>query len=150
MLIAIIIGLVVISVVATLIALRVKRTRLDSLSNNIRSLSTMQVELFGRIMNFLGRQRQEARPPAGHIEWVSKELREKAHMLLAEAESQVDSNNKSTLKSLKESWYEVEEGLDSAFDSYRKRAADYNSTLQTLPASILARLLNYQRQPQLN
>jgi len=141
---------VVISVLATLTALGIKRSQLQSLSNNIRSLSGMQIELFQRILNFLGRHRQEAQPPSDHIERVSRKLREEARALLAEAETNADASNKSALESLKESWYEVEEGLESAFNSYRQRAADYNSTLQTLPASILARLLRYQKQPELN
>jgi hypothetical protein len=150
MLIAIIIGLVLTSGAGTIWILQVKRMRVENLRSNIRSLSSMQVELLGRLRTFLGLHREEAVPPQGAIERRSRELSEQARELIAHAEARPGLNDNSMFLSLKASWTDIEENLSTAFSTYKRHVADYNSTLQIAPAGLLAKLLRYQKEPQLN
>lgn len=149
MLIAIIIGLVMVSTVGTWLALRVKKSRLEYLRKSIGTLINLQTELLGRIQNFLG-SREKDRSSSGAIMQRSKELVEEAKDLLSQAQSNSQIGTSATFISLRESLTDIEENLSSAFRSYEKQVADFNSTIDMLPANLLAKILRYQKEPQLN
>jgi hypothetical protein len=150
MLIAIIIGFVVVSITGIIFLLRAKRKKVVALRKTIRSLTSIQVELYGRFQTMIGRHRAEAIPINGPIERRSRELSAQAQALIEHAETRLGMTDNSMYRSLKQSWTDVEENLSSAFVSYNRHVADYNSTLQMAPASLLAKLLRYQKEPLLN
>lgn len=89
-------------------------------------------------------------PMQGAIERRSRELSEQARELLAHAESNLGMTENSMFVNLKETWSDIEENLSTAFLTYKRHVADYNSTLEIVPASLLARLLRYPKEPLLN
>ena len=150
MLIAVIIGLVLVSVFGTWTLLKFKRNRINDTLSNISRMSHQQDELFGRIQTVVGRQRhEEASPQSGIIEHTQK-LNEEARQLLLVAETDPTLRKDSSFISLRESWTVVEENLSSAFRTHRAHVADFNSTLELVPASLVAKMLKYQREAELN